>query len=120
MMSGNDLENSARKKSACTKLISLFSKHPQYFSSSKVNLHYIYHSFITIRAPAVDRQWRQFRKFRINVSKIEALANLLVTSDIYKLFLKKLIKLNKKNMSHVGWTHVPLFIDNRTCHQLKK
>ena len=48
MMSGNDLENSARKKSACTKLISLFSKHPQCFSSLKVNLHYIYHGCITI------------------------------------------------------------------------
>ena len=36
------------------------------------------------RAPAVDRQWRQLRKFRIIVSKIKALANLLATSNIYK------------------------------------
>ena len=48
MMSGNDFENSARKKSTCTKLISLFSKHPQCFSLLKVNLHYIYHGCITI------------------------------------------------------------------------
>ena len=45
--------------------------------------------FITAcRAPAVNPEWRQLQKFRINVSKIEELVNLLATSNIYKWFLK--------------------------------
>ena len=60
-------------------------------------------------APPVDCQWRQLRKFLTNVSKIEALANLLATSNINKRFLKDL-KLNITNMCQVGWTHAPLFI----------
>ena len=43
-------------------------------------------------APAVDRQWRQMRKFRTNVSKIEALAK----SNIYKSLIHKRSKLKHK------------------------
>ena len=64
---------------------------------------------LALEAPSVDRQWRQMRKFLTNVSKIEAHANLRVTSNINKRFLKDL-KLNIINMCQVGWTHAPLFI----------
>ena len=40
-----------------------------------------------LRAPAIDRQRRQMRKFLTNGSKIETLANLLATRNIYKRFL---------------------------------
>ena len=52
----------------------------------------------TFRVPAVDRQWRQMRKFLTNGSKIEALVNLLATNNIYKRFLKDL-KLHNKRVS---------------------
>ena len=64
---------------------------------------------LALEAAPVDRQWRQMPKFLINVSKIEALANLLATSNINKRFLKDL-KLYITNMYQVGWTHAPLFI----------
>ena len=47
--------------------------------------------------------------FLTNVFKIEALANLLATSNINKRFLKDL-KLNITNMGQVGWMHMSLFI----------
>ena len=53
---------------------------------------------LALEAPFVDRQWRQMRKFLTNVSKIEALVNLLATSNINKRFLKDL-KLNNKYVS---------------------
>ena len=64
---------------------------------------------LALEAPLVDRQWRQVQKFLTNVSKIEALANPLATSNINKRFLKDL-KLNITNMCQVGWTHAPLFV----------
>ena len=53
---------------------------------------------LALEAPLVDRQWHQMRKFLTNVSKIEALVNLLATSNINKRFLKDL-KLNNKYVS---------------------
>ena len=53
-----------------------------------------------VRAPTVDRQWCQMRKFITNVSKVEALANLLVTSNIHKTLIHKRSKLiDKKYVS---------------------
>ena len=49
------------------------------------------------------------RKFWTNGSKIEALANLLATNNIYKRFLKDLL-LKTTDMCQVGWKHAPLFI----------
>ena len=46
--------------------------------------------------PAVDHQWCQMRKFRTNVSKIKALANLLATINIYKSMIYKSSKLKHK------------------------
>ena len=60
---------------------------------------------LALEAPLVDRQWHQMQKFLTNVSKIEALANLLATSNI-----NKDLKLNITNMCQVGWTHAPLFV----------
>ena len=48
------------------------------------------------RAPAVDRQWHQMRKFRTDISKTEALANLLAPSNIYKSLIHKRSKLKHK------------------------
>ena len=62
-----------------------------------------------LEAAPVDRQWRQMRKFLTNVSEIEALVNLLATSNISKRFLKDL-KFYITNMYQVGWTHAPLII----------
>ena len=52
--------------------------------------------FITAcRAPAVNRQWRQLRKFRINVSKIKESVNLLAKVISINDSLKIILNLNK-------------------------